>query len=161
MDYVNIGRWFTILNRRSQLFVTQCCKDMNITYSEYVLLIRIYDAEGLSQEELASVLFLDKAVVTRSLTLLEQKGLVRREQDTHDRRVKRIFLTEYAKTQKEFCQGIIKSWVKYLASGMDPDEVGTMIQGFHDAANRACNADIPALVEKTKGGMKVDAEKDE
>lgn len=161
MDYVNIGRWFTILNRRSQLFVTQCCKDMNITYSEYVLLIRIYDAEGLSQEELASVLFLDKAVVTRSLTLLEQKGLVRREQDMHDRRVKRIFLTEYAKTQKEFFQGIIKSWVKYLASGMDPDEVGTMIQGFHDAANRACNADIPALVEKTKGGMKVDAEKDE
>ena len=67
MDYVNIGRWFTILNRRSQLFVTQCCKDLNITYSEYVLLIRIYDAEGLSQEELASVLFLDKAVVTRSL----------------------------------------------------------------------------------------------
>ena len=31
--------------------MTQCCKDLNITYSEYVLLIRIYDAEGLSQEE--------------------------------------------------------------------------------------------------------------
>ena len=134
---------------------------MCIRDREYIRLFNRYDAEGLSQEELASVLFLDKAVVTRSLTLLEQKGLVRREQDTHDRRVKRIFLTEYAKTQKEFFQGIIKSWVKYLASGMDPDEVGTMIQGFHDAANRACNADIPALVEKTKGGMKVDAEKDE
>lgn len=157
MDYVNIGRWFTILNRRSQLFVTQCCKDLNITYSEYVLLIRIYDAEGLSQEELASVLFLDKAVVTRSLTLLEQKGLVRREQDTHDRRVKRIFLTEYAKTQKEFFQGIIKAWVKYLAAGMDAAEVGTTIQGFHDAANRACNADIPALVEAMKAQKEEEA----
>lgn len=44
-----------------------------------MLLIRIYDAEGLSQEELAGVLYLDKAVVTRSLTLLEQKGLIRRD----------------------------------------------------------------------------------
>ena len=103
------------------------------------------------------MLFLDKAVVTRSLTLLEQKGLVRREQDTHDRRVKRIFLTEYAKTQKEFFQGIIKSWVKYLAAGMDAAEVGTTIQGFHDAATRACNADIPALVEAMKAQKEEEA----
>ena len=150
MDYVNIGRWFTILHRRSQLFVTQCCKDVGLSFSEYVLLIRIYDAEGLSQEELASVLYLDKAVVTRSLALLEQKGLVRREVDGRDRRVRRVYPTEYARTQEAFFQGIIRAWVQYLAAGMNPDEVGTTIQGFHDAAMRACEADFAELVEKTK-----------
>lgn len=34
MDYVNIGRWFTILHRRSQLFVTQCCKDTGLSFTE-------------------------------------------------------------------------------------------------------------------------------
>ena len=159
MDYVNIGRWFTILNRRSQLFVTQCCKDLNITYSEYVLLIRIYDAEGLSQEELASVLFLDKAVVTRSLTLLEQKGLIRREVDARDRRIRRVYLTEYARTQEAFFQGIIRAWVQYLAAGINAEEVGATIQGFHDAAMRACEVDLTELVTKTKKELGQDADK--
>ena len=66
MDYVSIGRCFTILHRRSQAFVTAACARLHLTYSEYVLMIRLYDAEGASQEELASMLYLDKAVVTRS-----------------------------------------------------------------------------------------------
>ena len=35
-DYVNIGRWFSILHRRSQLFVVEACQDLHLTYSEYV-----------------------------------------------------------------------------------------------------------------------------
>ena len=159
MDYVNIGRWFTILHRRSQLFVTQCCKDTGLSFTEYVLLIRIYDAEGLSQEELASVLYLDKAVVTRSLTLLEQKGLIRREVDARDRRIRRVYLTEYARTQEAFFQGIIRAWVQYLAAGINAEEVGATIQGFHDAAMRACEVDLTELVMKTKKELGQDADK--
>lgn len=159
MDVINIGRWFTILNRRSQTFVTQCCKDMGLSYSEYVLLIRIYDAEGLSQEELARVLYLDKAVVTRALTLLEQKGLIRREVDSRDRRVRRVYLTEYARTQKAFFQGIIRAWIGYLAAGMDEAEVGVTIQGFHDAAIRACECHLDEMVEQTKKELTQDAGK--
>ncbi len=159
MDYVNIGRWFTILHRRSQLFVTQCCKDTGLSITEYVLLIRIYDAEGLSQEELASVLYLDKAVVTRSLALLEQKGLIRREVDGRDRRVRRVYLTEYARTQEAFFQGIIRAWVQYLAAGINAEEVGATIQGFHDAAMRACEVDLTELVTKMKKELGQDADK--
>ena len=159
MDYVNIGRWFTILHRRSQLFVTQCCKGTGLSITEYVLLIRIYDAEGLSQEELASVLYLDKAVVTRSLTLLEQKGLIRREVDARDRRIRRVYLTEYARTQEAFFQGIIRAWVQYLAAGINAEEVGATIQGFHDAAMRACEVDLTELVAKTKKELGQDADK--
>ncbi len=143
MDYVSVGRCFTILYRRSQAFVTAACARLHLTYSEYVLLIRLYDAEGASQEELAAMLYLDKAVVARTLATLEQKGMIRREQDSRDRRVKRIYSTEFALTQKAYLQGIIRTWVKYLASAMDPAEVDTTIRGFHDAAERACQLKIP------------------
>ena len=106
-------------------------------------MIRLYDAEGASQEELASMLYLDKAVVTRSLASLEQKGMVHREQDGRDRRIKRIYPTEFAQTQKTFLQGIIRAWVRYLAAGMEQAEVETTIRGFHDAAKRACELRIP------------------
>lgn len=46
-DYVNVGRfWFSILHRRSQLFVVEACQELNLTFSEYIMLIRIFDNEG-------------------------------------------------------------------------------------------------------------------
>ena len=66
-----------------------------------------------------------------------------REQDGRDRRIKRIYPTEFAQTQKTFLQGIIRAWVRYLAAGMEQAEVETTIRGFHDAAKRACELRIP------------------
>lgn len=73
-EYINIGRWFSVLHRRSQIFVVEACEKLHLTYSEYVMLLRIYDHEGARQDELAAMLYLDKAVVTRTMTMLEKKG---------------------------------------------------------------------------------------
>ena len=51
-DYVNVGRWFSILHRRSQLFVVEACQKLDLTFSEYIMLIRIFDHEGAKQDEL-------------------------------------------------------------------------------------------------------------
>ena len=58
-DYVNVGRWFSILHRRSQLFAVEACQKLHLTFSEYIMLIRIYDHEGAKQDELANMLYLD------------------------------------------------------------------------------------------------------
>ena len=98
-EYINIGRWFSVLHRRSQIFVVEACEKLHLTYSEYVMLLRIYDHEGARQDELAAMLYLDKAVVTRTMTMLEKKGLVYREQDARDKRAKHVYLTDYGKKQ--------------------------------------------------------------
>ena len=48
-EYINIGRWFSVLHRRSQIFVVEACEKLHLTYSEYVMLLRIYDHEGARQ----------------------------------------------------------------------------------------------------------------
>ena len=55
-EYINIGRWFSVLHRRSQIFVVEACEKLHLTYSEYVMLLRIYDHEGARQDELATML---------------------------------------------------------------------------------------------------------
>lgn len=163
-DYVDIGRWFSILNRRSQLFVVEACAEMHLTYSEYVMLIRIYDHEGARQDDLAEMLFLDKAVVTRTMNMLQEKGLVRRERDEDDRRVRRIYMTDYGREKHAFLRNIIQRWVDYLTAGMDPTEVRAMISGFRALAERASQANLPRLArnisnEPEKGGYIVEVEK--
>ena len=54
-EYINIGRWFSILHRRSQIFVVEASARLNLTYSENVMLLRIFDHEGARQDELAAM----------------------------------------------------------------------------------------------------------
>ncbi len=144
-EYINIGRWFSILHRRSQLFVVEACEQLHLTYSECVMLIRLYDAEGSKQDDLASMLFLDKAVVTRTMNLLQEKGLVERKRDEHDRRVRRVYLTEYGRQQHIYLRNVIQRWVDFLAGGMDPEQVKTIIHGFHTLADSASRVDLHQL----------------
>ena len=156
-EYINIGRWFSVLHRRSQIFVVEACEKLHLTYSEYVMLLRIYDHEGARQDELAAMLYLDKAVVTRTMTMLENKGLVYREQDARDKRAKHVYLTDYGKKQHAYLRNVIQRWVDYLVEDMEPAEVEVIVKGFDHLVDRACRADIRKLardipeVEMTRG----------
>lgn len=145
MDYLNLGHCFSVLHRRSQIFIVTACERLQITYSEYVLLLRLYEREGVSQEQLANLLFLDKAVVTRTMGLLEKKGLIRREQDVEDRRVKRVYLTERAMEEKEYLLGVLRAWMQYLSKDFGEEELKLLVQGFESIAHRAAEANIQGL----------------
>ena len=147
-DYVNLGRWFSVVHRRSQLFVTAACERLQLTYSEYVLLIRIFDHEGVRQDELAAMLYLDKAVVTRTINLLQAKDLIHREQDPVDKRVRHIYLTEHGKEQHIYLRNIIQCWVDYLIKDMPREQVEAMVDGFRTLVTRACAAEYALLIEK-------------
>jgi len=151
-DYVNVGRWFSILHRRSQLFIVEACQKLHLTFSEYIMLIRLFDNEGAKQDELASMLYLDKAVVTRTINLLQEKGFIYREVDAVDRRVKHIYLTEYGKEQHQFLRNIIQGWIDYLVRDMDSGQIHTIFKGFGQLVEKACEADIAKLARNLPSG---------
>ncbi|MBQ1868634.1 MULTISPECIES: MarR family winged helix-turn-helix transcriptional regulator [Selenomonas] len=151
-DYVNVGRWFSILHRRSQLFIVEACQNLHLTFSEYIMLIRIFDNEGAKQDELANMLYLDKAVVTRTVNLLQEKGFIYREVDPADRRVKHIFLTEYGREQHQFLRNIIQGWIDYLVRDMKQDDIQHLFNGFNELVTKACEADLVKLARNLPSG---------
>jgi DNA-binding MarR family transcriptional regulator len=69
-------------------------KCLGLTRSQWWVLTHLYRNDGATQSELADVLEVEKASLGRLLDRLETKGWVRREADAHDRRAKRVYLTE-------------------------------------------------------------------
>ena len=67
---------------------------LGFTRSQWWVLNHLYRNDGLNQSELAELLEVEKATLGRLLDRMEQKGWIRREADTADRRVRRVFLTE-------------------------------------------------------------------
>ncbi len=147
MAAIDAERCFSILHRRSKFFVAAACERLQITYLEYVMLLQIFSAEGMSQEDLVSVLRLDKAVVARTISLLEQKGMICRRRDSGDHRMKRLYPTEKAKAGEEYLEDVICTWMDYLLQDMDPEASAAFMSGISKVSERACRANLSELVQ--------------
>ena len=147
-DNLAIAHSFGCLHRNAKAYIVDACRAWNLTYSEYVLLLRLYEEEGRSQEELAAELDLDKAAITRSIQLLEQKNFLRRETDAKDKRRKHLFVTEYARTQQNELQDILGTWVEYLSEGISKSERDIVVQALTKLAVRSGEADFIGNVRK-------------
>lgn len=148
MENLQVARCFSVLDGRSRSYVLEACSPLEITYSEYVLLLRLFDCEGASQEELSRVLQTDKSAVARTLKLLEQKGFIRREKDAQDRRIKRIRLTEYGRMQHPFLMAVMNSWVNYLIDTLSPQDISCVERNFRTLAERSAKADFREIIAK-------------
>ena len=140
MDYIDVAQSFGIVRRRIQALVVEACSDVNLTYSEFAFLMKLYTNEGCSQDGMADSLYLDKAVVTRVIKSLEEKNLLYREQDPGDRRLKRVFLTDEGKALEPMVHNIIRKLISYMAIGMDDKRVHVIMEGFYDISHKLANA---------------------
>ena len=69
-------------------------RSLGLTRSQWWVLTHLYRNDGVTQSELADTLEIEKPTLGRLLDRLEIKGWVRRESDAHDRRAKRLYLTD-------------------------------------------------------------------
>jgi MarR family transcriptional regulator, organic hydroperoxide resistance regulator len=67
---------------------------LGLTYPQYLVMLVLWESEGLTVKELGERLQLDSGTLTPLLKRLEAAGLVRRERDRRDERQVRIGLTE-------------------------------------------------------------------
>ena len=68
-----------------------CCYDISV--SQCYALKGVVDADGLTVNDLAAHLYLDKSTASRLANSLDEKGLIARERDSEDGRVVRLVPT--------------------------------------------------------------------
>lgn len=66
---------------------------LGLTYPQYLVLLVLWEEDGLSVKRLGKKLSLDSATLTPLLKRLEAQKIVERRRDTEDERVVRIHLT--------------------------------------------------------------------
>lgn len=84
-----------------------------LTYPQYLVLLVLWEEEGLSVKEIGARLFLDSGTLTPLLKRLESAGRVRRLRDRADERQVSIVLTDQGRALREAMECL-------------PDQVGGM-----------------------------------
>lgn len=125
-DVFHIGRFISVLYRAGQSFFSTKASNFDIGGGHIGLIFHLYNHDGASQDELSKALEVDKATITRSVSKLEENGLVERQRDTSDQRINRIVLTESGHAMQNDLKIIALEWQTTLLEGFTEEERETL-----------------------------------
>ncbi|ACS84330.1 MarR family winged helix-turn-helix transcriptional regulator [Musicola paradisiaca] len=79
---------------------------LNLTYPQYLVMLVLWERDGLTVSELGERLFLDSATLTPLLKRLQSAGLVVRQRGTEDERQVMIYLTDAGRALQQQARAV-------------------------------------------------------
>jgi DNA-binding MarR family transcriptional regulator len=111
---------------------------LGVTYPQYLVLLVLWERDGLTVSEIGERLFLDSGTLTPLLKRLEAQGLVDRSRDPQDERRVVIRLTGRARALKTEAAGIPACILG--ASGCDVQDVVRLVGEIKAMRDRLAGA---------------------
>ncbi|KID57969.1 MarR family transcriptional regulator [Pseudoalteromonas luteoviolacea] len=87
-------------------------KQHNLTYPQYIVLLILWQKEGMLVKDIGERAQLKSNTLTPLLKRLEQNGLVTRQRDSEDERQCYVYLTEQGKSLESVCACIPSQMLK-------------------------------------------------
>ena len=132
-----IGKQINILVRQFNLYLNHELTELNVSATEILYLASLYKEDGLTQDELASEYLVDKAAVARTVSKMEDKGLITRKDNPKNRRQKQLFLTEKARKIKPELKKVQDRWLKIMTEDEDAGLTEALSSYLDRIVNRA------------------------
>ena len=85
-------------------------------------LAAICDCPGITQDQLARRIFINKSNVARQLVILEEDGFVERRPSPGDKRAIQVFPTQKAKDALPQIEDMFRRWQSFVAQDLSEEE---------------------------------------
>lgn len=118
-----IMRKINRISRSQGRYLTKALKDLGVGTCHHSYFLVISRKPGISQEELAREISVDKSNVTRTLANLEQQGFVKRCSSPQDRRVLQVYPTEKMEAAVPRVREAVRDWNAYLTADLTDEEM--------------------------------------
>lgn len=126
-----------IIGRCGAMFRAEKLKQTGIGPCHHSYILALCREPGISQDQLAKNICINKSNVTRHLAALEDGGYVERRPSTDDKRVMLVYPTQKAMDVLPTVRAVIKEWNEYLTEGMDEEELERFAKTLSVIAERA------------------------
>ena len=130
-------RLVNVISRCGAMYRTEKFRDMHLCAPHHSYIFSVCRTPGITQEQLAEHICVDKSNVTRQLAHLEQEGYVERRQSETDKRVVQVYPTEKAREALPVVRETIGQWNEYVTQDLTPDELETLMNAMEKVAVRA------------------------
>ena len=113
----------TFVSRCGARYRNRELEPLGLTARQSLTLQEICSHPGISQDEIAHRVALDKSNITRQVAILEENGLVLRTPCTKDKRITRLNPTEKALELVPQIKAVAKAWEEYVTEEFSPEEL--------------------------------------
>ena len=112
----------TYISRCGIHFRNARLEPLGLRYRQADMLLKICNTPGISQEDLAKKMVLNKSNITRQLAGLEEEGFVERRPCEKDKRITRLFPSEKTLAIEPEIRQVFRDWNDYLMSALSEEE---------------------------------------
>ena len=126
-----------IIARCTQMQRGQALKALGVCGGQVPYLLRLCRCPGLTQEEIARALYVNKSTAARQITSLEKAGFVERRTSAQDRRCLQVYPTQHALDILPQIRQAVESWNDYLLDGLTDAEREQMLSMLTRVSDRA------------------------
>jgi MarR family transcriptional regulator, organic hydroperoxide resistance regulator len=117
-------------------------EELDITYPQYLVLLVLWEQDGVRVSGLGERLHLDSATLTPLLKRLEARGLIERRRSAVDERVVEVFLTADGKRARRRAQDIPQTML--CKSGLSLAELTRLRAALQEVTRALLEADEAA-----------------
>lgn len=134
IDEIRLAFLIHDVARQMRTAYDQKMKPLGLTRSQWWVLAYLQRHDGPTQQELADILDVGKVTLTGLLTRLENKGWVERRPHEHDKRSKRVYLTDKVRSVVDSMREVGRELLHDVAAGLSQDELiilESLLTGMH------------------------------
>ena len=119
----SITRYINVISRCGGMYRNERLKGTDLGTSHHAYLFTICRTPGISQEQLAKKIYINKSNVTRNLAVLEKNGYIERRPSEQDKRVMLVYPTQKAEDTLPKLRQIMRDWNDLVAADLTEDEL--------------------------------------
>lgn len=112
----------SILYRKSHIWLNNGCARYDLTAAQAVVILIVCDFGGLTQDEITKRLGLDKSVIAKTVTKLEERGFLLRATNARDKRTYDIRPTRQAWEAYPMVREEVEAGFQRMTQHMTPGE---------------------------------------
>jgi len=110
----------------------------DMTRAQWLILLRLYRQPGMSQKELAELLEVEPITVARLVDRLEQRRMVERRPDPHDRRIWRLHLLPDAAPLISEIEAERDEIARMVRQGIDAESMAVLVGALQKMKATLC-----------------------
>ena len=138
---VEVGRKIEMLSRQIRRKVDESISSQDLTAKQAMILLVIYDLSKVKDvyaKDIEDAFDMRKATVTGILQLMEKNGIIVREENNVDGRLKRIRLTQKAINLRLKMKKNIQKVESNLLSDLSKEEIETFLKIMEKMSHNLC-----------------------
>jgi DNA-binding MarR family transcriptional regulator len=115
-------RFIDRTTRCATMYRSEKFESVGLNGCQHTYILNICREPGISQERLASRIYVNRSSVTRQLAILEQNGFIERRASETDKRVMEVFPTQKAFDVYPRVREVLAEWNAGLLEQFTPEE---------------------------------------